>query len=155
MSASKPYRILITGSRTWDQEAVIAEAIFEVLEKVGITPGREFVIVHGACPQGADAIAARICQDEASWVDNMGASLVEEPHPADWDAPCRPQCRHAYKIREDRRPYCSAAGLYRNAHMVNLGADVALAFIKGGSPGASHCARLAEKAGIPTRRWTS
>jgi hypothetical protein len=39
--------------------------------------------------------------------------------------------------------------------MVNLGADLVLAFIRNGSRGASHTADLAEQAGIETRRFTA
>lgn len=55
-----------------------------------------------------------------------------ETHPPDW-------ARHG-----------RAAGPIRNQHMVNLGAHVCLAFIRDGSPGATHCATAAHRAGIPT-----
>jgi hypothetical protein len=83
------------------------------------------VVVHGACSRGADAIAS-------AWCRRYG--VREERHPADW--------------RMGR-----GAGPARNQAMVDLGADVCMAFIRDGSPGASHCAERAEAAGIPVRRW--
>jgi hypothetical protein len=88
------------------------------------------VIVHGACPSGADAMAAE-------WARDYG--VTAEPHPADWSG-------------------CGkAAGFIRNAEMVSLGADVCLAFYKqgAGNKGTDHCASQAEKAGIPVRRVTA
>lgn len=129
-----PYRILVTGSRTWDDELTLSEALTNALPDHP-QPGAEYVIVHGACPRGADLMAAQFCAREAWWVDNAGAALIEERHPADWDT------------------HNKRAGFIRNAHMVKLGADICLAFIRDGSRGATHTADLAEKAGIHTIRF--
>jgi hypothetical protein len=120
------YRVLITGSRDWNDELTIESALaMAVYQKVPAT------IVHGACPTGADAIASQ-------WTRaHRVIGLTEEMHPAHW------------------RWHGRAAGPRRNAEMVNLGADICLAFIRNGSRGASHTAGLAEQAGIPTRRWTA
>lgn len=86
------------------------------------------VVVHGACRTGADRFAALAAK---------AVGLAQEPHPADW---------HRWN---------RAAGPIRNEEMVKLSADLCLAFIKDGSQGATHCADLAEKAGIPVRRFTA
>lgn len=86
----------------------------------------ELVIVHGGCPDGADRIADDIA---------TALGLPIERHFANWHIEGRP------------------AGLLRNARMVALGADVCLAYIHNRSRGATHCADLAEKAGIPTWRF--
>lgn len=134
----KPYRCLITGSRDWDDQAAIWEALADVVRQ--LPPDQDLVLVYGACPRGADALA-----DE--WARKYGAAI--ERHRAEDFGPW-PRC-----------------GPIRNRHMVSLGADVALAFIgpctstrcrrpePHPSHGASGCADLAEAAGIPTRRWTA
>jgi SLOG family YspA-like protein len=88
----------------------------------------DMLVVHGACPRGADAMAHAWC---------LTAGVPVLCWPADWSR------------------YGRAAGMRRNAAMVAEGAVVCLAFIHHNSRGASHCAGLAEAAGIPVRRYTT
>jgi hypothetical protein len=126
----KPYRVLVTGSRDWDDVITIREAIEKALAEAD---GRPVLVVHGDCPGGADRHADHL----ARWMRGKGLAVDVEKHPANW------------QINGKR------AGFIRNTHMVNLGADLCLAFIRNGSRGASHTAALAEQAGIPVRRWTA
>ncbi|WP_165968582.1 NADAR domain-containing protein [Saccharopolyspora elongata] len=110
-------RIIITGSRGWDEPMSIMLALASEWDPDG-------VLVSGACPRGADALC------EACW-RSWGGRV--ERHPADWSSG-------------------RGAGFRRNAAMVELGADVCMAFIRDGSRGASHTAGLAARAGIPVKR---
>jgi hypothetical protein len=127
---TKPYRVLVTGSRDWDDVITIGAALEQALVDAADRP---VLVVHGACPSGAD----RHADDYARWMRGKGCSIDVEQHPANWQL-------------EGKR-----AGFIRNARMVNLGADRCLAFIRSGSRGASHTAALAEQAGIPVRRFTA
>lgn len=136
-------RILITGSRDWDDEDAIRCALRDAY--VGAGAPKMAVLVSGGCPTGADAIAERTWETSARVPGRGGLSV--ERHPAQWtvhDAGC-PNWHRTQSV-------CKWAGFRRNQEMVDAGADLCLAFIKGGSKGASMTARLAEQAGIPTTR---
>ncbi|MFC4497893.1 DUF2493 domain-containing protein [Streptomyces ovatisporus] len=128
MSTIDVRRVLVTGSRTWVAQQVVSDALLGMWHDAVQDGAQGIVVVHGACPRGADKIAADWCAE---------TGLDQEPHPADWNT-------------KGKR-----AGFIRNTHMVNLGASICLAFIKDGSRGASHTAQLSEEAGIPTRRYTA
>ena len=123
---TRTFRVLVTGSREWDDVQELRFALIRAtaprLDSV--------VIVHGACPSGADAMAAEWASDYR---------VTAESHPADWG-------RHG-----------KAAGPARNAEMVALGADLCIAFFKqgAGNRGTSDCASQALAAGIPVRRVSS
>jgi hypothetical protein len=130
-------RILLTGSRDWDDRRAIYDALerivsdhalhYEPDEYGNYLPDPDKItVVHGACPTGADEWANQ-------WaISNCDMRLVEQ-HPADWER------------------YGKRAGPIRNQEMVDLGADLCIAFIRNGSRGATHTAQQAAKAGIPTR----
>ena len=130
-------RILVTGSRDWEDRLAVYRVLNQTCEEFGLNykpdeygntmpDPSKVTIVHGACPTGADLWADEWC---------IGNFFEAERHPAEWDK------------------FGKRAGFRRNAEMVSLGADVCLAFIKNSSKGATMTADLAEKAGIPVTRY--
>jgi YspA, cpYpsA-related SLOG family len=79
-------------------------------------------LVSGSCPTGADRIAE----------DYWRAFGPIERHPAKWSEG-------------------KSAGPRRNQEMVDLGADICLAFPLPESRGTRHCMEAANRAGIPVR----
>ena len=119
----------------WGDPWLIKEAILEALSG---QPGSVHTIIHGNAI-GADSMADAVARS---------LNLETEVHPARWgehQENCKPSCK------AERR--CKRAGYVRNAEMVAAGADICLAFIENESRGASMCAKLAEDAGIPTKRY--
>jgi YspA, cpYpsA-related SLOG family len=115
----QPFRLLITGSRSWDDTRAVEHALAVILAR----HPEGVLLVHGACPRGADAIAA-------AYASRTSGYRIEA-HPASWH-------RHG-----------RAAGHLRNAEMVGLGADGCVAFLRGTSPGTTATVRMARVAGIP------
>jgi SLOG family YspA-like protein len=106
-------RILVTGSRDWEDLIAVQLALDEAQD----SRFKSTVVVHGNA-RGVDTIAATI-------------------------ALCRGWQTEAHRAQDFSTP------LVRNQHMVDLGADVCLAFATKWASGTGHCARRARKAGIP------
>jgi YspA, cpYpsA-related SLOG family len=139
-------RILVTGSRNWDdkpgnwgfQPGIVAGVLRMLKDELQIPDGETVVLVHGNCRDSPDRIADMAAR-------RLGWEV--ESHSAQWER------------------YGKQAGFIRNQEMVDLGADLCLAFltpcVKDGCPepkphdshGASHCAGLAERSGIHTWRY--
>jgi len=130
-------RILVTGSRNWTDYRKLSNEIGMYITEVcamgfdsdGLPVDYDLsgvVIVHGGCKTGADSMAGEWAA--VNWCN-------EEIHPADW------------------MEYGKRAGYVRNQKMVDLGANVCLAFGVGNSKGASMTIGLAERAGIEVRRF--
>jgi hypothetical protein len=123
VDVSRPYRVLVTGSRTWTDVAKLDEQ----LDIANMTHRGRMVLVHGACPTGADALAE-------AWARKNRVPV--ETYPADWDR------------------LGKSAGFKRNQLMVDTRPDVVLSFNRCGSNGTEHCTDAAEKAGLKVLRFT-
>jgi hypothetical protein len=120
-------RILVTGSRKFTDLGVVGdwlEAAVAAALREGGGPAA-VTVVHGDCDTGADRMADQYAR-AAGW--------TVETHPADWTM--GPQIGH-----------------WRNQHMVNLGADLALVFFQRGADnaGTKDCLRRIKEAEI--RHW--
>ncbi len=124
-------RILVTGSRDWARSDQVKFALDCIVERE-----TNVTVVHGDCPTGADAIAAKYAKFRG-W--------AVEAHPADWSKG-------------------KGEGPARNQRMVDLGADIVLAFISDChkpehkdqprhlSHGTVDCVTRAQKAGLSVHR---
>ncbi len=128
-------RILITGSRDWDNDKSI---YFRIMEAIGdwieSHPGLRkdqplgwVTIVPGKCPMGADRIA--------DIFSNRRLGHAAEVHPANW------------------KKYGKRAGMLRNLEMVDTLPDICLAFVRNNSTGTLNCRDAAKRKGIPTETF--
>lgn len=121
-------RVIVTGSRDFADAALIERVLGELLAE-----HRLLLLVHGACPTGADAIA----DAWARRTQVAGGNVLIDRFPANWGN------------------YGRAAGMRRNAEMVASGAHLCLAFYQPGAAnkGTSGCVKLARRAGIKVQPY--
>lgn len=115
-------RLLITGGRNFTDRALL-DATLDAIHAE--TPIR--ALIHGACPSGADLMAAQ-------WA--FRRQVDPDPHPARWDDIDAPGA--VIRFNRRGRPYNVRAGFQRNAEMVRLGMPtIAVAFT--GNNGTDDC----------------
>ena len=165
MSDLTPLRIGVTGSRYFKAPDVIAAALIAAHDRA--RPHDGHVLVQGMCDPRHPATrrpvrwaSARQMPWDAQrtllgadwlavWCALDMADLIRweiESHPADWDAPCRPECRQGH-----HRPWgCPAAGNYRNQDIVDADLGELLAFYarREANTGTSDCVRRGKASGI-------
>lgn len=110
-------RVLVFGSRDW----MFRDHIHTDMINLGMLIG-PYVVVHGACPNGADYFAS------------SGAHLMaaqQERYPADW------------------KEYGKAAGPIRNREMAMSEPDYALGYIINSSPGSENMLQNLEARNVP------
>lgn len=114
-----PVRVLVTGSRGWNNVWLISEVVDDIDEAFGreVKP----TLVSGGCATGADYLTERI-------VERMGWGI--ERHPADW-------------TRLSRR-----AGFVRNEEMVASMPRFCIAFWDGKSRGTRMTIDLCRRYGV-------
>jgi hypothetical protein len=130
-------RVIVTGSRDWTDRGAVYDALNGLYRNAG-----PFVLVHGACSTGADAMAH-------DWyvLASQLVAVTEDRFPAAWEARGR------------------AAGPERNERMVKAGARFLLAFLgpctrehcpeptPHDSHGIAGCVDLAREAGIEIKEY--
>lgn len=122
-----PLRVLVTASRDWANRPVMRDALIGTVRRLRTPDGPPLVLVHGAA-RGGDTLADDLWERmRRFWGPDR---LLEAER---WPAKQFPSPRA------------------RNQHMVDLGAEVCVAFALGWASGTGMCARMARLAGIDTR----
>lgn len=121
-----PFRVIFTGSRDYT-ELVLVERTVETLLDECRRHGKKLIVVHGACPTGADHFAHAF----ATELKAQGHPIDVEAHPADFD-----------KLGP-------SAGPRRNAVMARSGAHLCVAFCHRLTRGTASMVGLASEHQIP------
>lgn len=131
-------RILVTGSRYWSDYDTFVRGLTVAIETLADEnpDDKNIVVVHGGAP-GADVMSERYVAQVQNFLSGKGYTIRTEVHPAEWDK------------------YGKAAGPIRNQKMVDLGADLVVAFFRKGaqSRGTANCVAAAERAGLRVNRY--
>ena len=113
-------RVLFSGSRHFDDDQAVIKLLEKLISRVEATS--QITVVHGGAAGLDSMVGVLACH----------VGMTVEVYYADWQ-------RHG-----------KAAGVIRNQEMVDLGANMLVAYPLPGGRGTQDCIRRAIKAGIPT-----
>ena len=113
-------RVLFSGSRQFDDDQAVIRILEKLISRVDSTS--QITIVHGGAA-GLDSMVGVLAHH---------AGMTVEVHYANWQ-------KHG-----------NAAGVIRNQEMVDLGANMLVAYPLPGGRGTQDCIKRARKANIPT-----
>ena len=85
------FRLLVSGSREWDQEHVLQMMIAQFWVRYG----DDLIVVHGDCPRGADRMAREFCERHG---------IKQEKYPADWNRHGKAAGHIRNKVMVDTKP---------------------------------------------------
>jgi len=129
----------VTGSRTWtDYDTLMRGMVVAIETLISRFPDdKTITLVTGRCPSGADKMAENFMERARKFLLTKGITVIVEPHPANW------------------AEYGNRAGPIRNKEMVDLGADLCVAFFHGVAKGTTGCTDMAKRAGIEVLEYRS
>lgn len=130
-------RVLVTGSRNWDRPDVVWESLDRIARELAEAGDDELVVVHGACWPTKRGPDGKLVLESADYLADIWCRYRQHPLPVVCE-------RHPARWSELGK----RAGHVRNRHMVSLGADLVLAFLRDDSAGTTGCIELAEAAGL-------
>src|SRR5512142_1746727 len=129
MTEKREYRLVVTGSRTYDDRLSLRAALDKIFDS--LKPDVTLVVVHGGDENPDYSIMAdRIAGEWALEMEGNGLPVRQEAHPADWEGPCRASCEKDHRRTWRGVSICPAAGPYRNQEMADAGADAGLGAIR-------------------------
>lgn len=134
------FRVLVTGSRTWDDIETL-DAMLETVLVYARSQGLKLVVIHGAHRPKKEEVSEGTWEHplrSVDWLTHLwciNSGVKEDPHPAKWTSGGQ---------------YNSEAGKDRNVFMVKeRNADICISAMRGVTSGTAHCTRMAKKEGIP------
>ncbi len=133
--------ILVTGSRTWTDRDLLGETLADLARTTPDTPGKRTALMHGACPQGADALAAELAH-EWGW--------VVLPRPAEWHIHGRlaGPVRNGEMVAETKAFAERGTAVRVAAFTMPCKPGCRLRICRGWTHGTDHCGQLAAEEGL-------